>query len=90
MSSILSLRLKKLERQRPVDPFARLSDEDLEAMLADVDRRIETETGMPVRQYADMLAGRIERKEHLPHALQECVVWEFVKATRKQEVAHVV
>ena len=90
MSSVLSMRLKKLERQRPADPFARLSDEDLEAMMADVDRRIETETGMPVREYANMLADRMERKEPLPHALQECVVWEFVKATRKQEAAHVV
>ncbi len=90
MSSALSMRLKKLERHSTAaDPFTYLNDDELEALIAEVDRRIEAATGMPAAEYADILAARTEKQEPLPDGLLEAVVWEFITARRAAEVAHV-
>lgn len=93
MSSILSTRLRRLERSPALaDPYAHLSDDQLMARIEEIDREIEAATGMSAQAYARMLDARMQDGETLPDGISEVDGRSFVAALRNLDavgLAHV-
>ncbi|WP_378947759.1 hypothetical protein [Mesorhizobium sp. ANAO-SY3R2] len=84
----LAARLERLERQNMGDPFADLTDEELEAAIIAVRQQIEAVVGMPEGEYATALERQIEAQE-LPEGVDWRTATAFVLAVKKGVLAHV-
>lgn len=83
MSNVLSTRLRRLERSPALaDPYAHLSDDQLAARIEEIDRDLETATGLPARAYARMLEEKMLNREPLPEGISEVDARSFVSAIR--------
>lgn len=67
MNNLLAARLKRLEKSAEMDnPFAHLTDEELDARLKELTDQIEISVGMPSAEYADALCNALDAGEALP------------------------
>jgi hypothetical protein len=64
MSTALISRLAKLEKRFiPTDPLKAMTDEELDARMAEITARIEHATGMPIELYGDYLQQTLDAGE---------------------------
>lgn len=83
MNPILVTRMRRLERHTLFsNPFAHLSDEDLEARLEEVTASIEHRVGMPSSEYATELQAALDAGETLPDGWTGREVQGFIASLR--------
>lgn len=81
-------RIQRIERSNGSDdPFANLTDEELQAAIA-VREQIEAAVGMPEADYAAVLAGQIKSGE-LPADIDRRTAEAFVRDVSRGRTAHV-
>ena len=84
MNNLLSARLKRLEKSAEMgNPFAHLTDEELDARIKEVTDEIESSVGMPIADYADALCRMSDEGEALPNGMTPESVRDFAATIRR-------
>ncbi len=80
MNSVLSMRLKRLEKRANLDdPLRLLSDEELDRRIDEIDASIAAEVGMSIPEYADHLRSLLETGSLLLEGVTEDEAVAFAK-----------
>ncbi|NKK41685.1 hypothetical protein [Rhizobium leguminosarum] len=81
--SILENRIVKLEGRNPAGPYEYLTDEELDARIADGTTRIEAETDMDLADYAEVLSEALRAGEPLPDGITKMEIQGIIALFRE-------
>ncbi|TBZ00234.1 hypothetical protein [Rhizobium leguminosarum] len=82
VKSILERRLFKLEGRNPARPYEHLTDEQLDARIADGTTGIEAATGMDLADYAEVLSEALRAGEPLPDGMTKMEIHGIIASFR--------